>query len=169
MLVPEEKADGTHVIRIAHAPAKCPIVLDMAKHEWMGRHFIGRGELYNNETEVFEWEGEDLQIARTAYLVKTPEEVDTFFQNNPGEDFMGPWAVGEAHTNQIRVWHSTCIPPRYISNHLETEFSPRVAFQRFSPLIRMEDAQIRTALQPLHNWLLAMVTRSIVGATPPIF
>lgn len=169
LLIPEEKADGSFVIRTAHAPALCPTVLDVVQHEWMGRNFIGRGELYNNETEIFEWEEDDLRIAGAAYFVKTPEEVDTFFQNNPGENFMGPWAVGDAHTNQIRVRHSTFVPPRYIASHLDTEFTPREAFQRFSPLIRLEDAQTRAALQPLHNWLLAMVTRSVLNTAPPVF
>lgn len=169
LLIPEEKDDGSLCIRIAHAPAMCPSILDMVQHEWMGRYFIGRGELYNNETETFEWEEDDLSIAGPAYRVKTPEEIDTFFQNNPGEDVMGPWPVGEAHTNQVRVRHATFVPPRYIASHLDTEFTPREAFQRFSPLIRLEDAQTRAALQPLHNWLLAMVTKSVAGTAPPIF
>ena len=156
-------------VRVYHCPMMCPMLLDVEPNEWMGNAFISHGDVFNNETNIHEFENDYLYLAsNAAYNCLPADLINDFYTNNPNAQIMGPYDAAEPQVEGLRVRRCCFIPPRIAARFLDCNYTPREAWMNFSAAMLNEPIDIQQACTPLSHWLRALVTRSVANAAPPV-
>jgi len=157
-----DPTNPTGVVKIHHAPAQCPHLIDSPPHPYMGRNFVAYGDLFNKETANFEFPNDATNLANMGLPTYCYNHVaiDAALAADPGATIFGPFAITEPDTSAVIVRNTCLLPARYAARFLSRSFTPKEAWEQIGGAIRADDAAVVTACAPVLHWLQYVLHKS---------
>ena len=155
MVLEEDTTHATGMVKVYHAPAPCPHLIDSQAHAFMGRNFVANWELFNKETVNYEFPDAATVLANQGIAVQcyNPIALDQALLAEPILSICGPFAAGDADIMPVIVRNSCLLPARFASRFLSSNFTPREAWEQIWGAIRADDAAVVTVCEPIVHWL----------------
>jgi len=162
LVLEADPVSANGVVKIYHAPAQCPHLIDTPAHVFMGRNFAANGELFNKETANYEFPDATTMLANQGVAVQcyNPIALDQALIADPALAMCGPFALGDADTMPVIVRNSCLLPARFAARFLSSSFTPREAWEQIGGAIRADDAAVVTACEPIVHWLQYVLHQS---------
>jgi hypothetical protein len=170
LVLEEDPIHATGIVKIYHAPAQCPHLIDSATHAFMGRNFVANGELFNKETANYELPDATTVLANQGIAVQcyNPVALDQALIADPALSICGPFALGDPDTVPVIVRNSCLLPARFAARFLSSNLTPREAWEQIGGAIRADDEAVVTACEPIVHWLqYALHKNSAVNVASP--
>ena len=166
-----EEQDGTNAdngrVTCYHRLTEYGARPHVAATVWDGRSFVFNGDVIHGQIPTYEWENLYFHLAAQ---VRVPEinEVDVMLAADPTAEMLGPFNVGDAGTELVRVRTSVYIPPPLVGAILTTPMTPRRAWTVLGGIIRGLDADTQNHCAPILNWLRVCLTREAIDRASTI-
>jgi len=98
--------------------------------------------------------------------VPTADNLDQLLAADPNAEMVGPFAAGDADTEQLTVRFAVFVPNRHMAMLLDDHMTPREAWQRIRGAIVADG--LAQECEPLVGWLRVAITRRAGGANNPL-
>ena len=133
--------------------------------EWDDRMFIGKGELFNNNQVLVEWDSDYFRQGNNTRVL-TATEISNQYAADPNANILGPYTNADADTANV-VCRRTCfVPPPYVGLFLGGPLTPREAWDVVYTQIVNDNKEAMCA--PFIDYLRCCLTTSTLNQPPAI-
>ena len=159
---PAGAANGhTGQLLLLHRVAKYHAVVGMPAHQWSDRAFAFKGDLVEGQMPSVDWDSTYLHQINGQQRIPTQDALTQMLAGDPNLVLVGPFDNADAGTELFRTRRSMYVPPRYVTLFLETDLTPRVAYETFLAAATANNDVVDCA--PLLQWLRLALTRAAIA------
>lgn len=151
-------AQDLGTIQVFHRASRVAPRPGLSATPWDGNSYAVHGDVVQRQCNIVPFPTNFFQRLQGTVRVLTVEALHQHLAGNPNDQMVGPFAAGDANTEEVGTRPCTFIPFRYVALLLNTNLPPREAFLRLAPAITANNDQ--QACQPLLDFLRVALTRS---------
>ena len=122
---------GTQIptVQLFHRVTHFQSRMGMPPSTWDNSTFAFAGDVFNGQISTVSWDSRLYEPVYNNFLdVGTVALIDDAFAVDPNVQMVGPFAIGDAGTERVRVRRSVYVPPMFVSLLLDEEMTPRDAW-----------------------------------------
>ena len=99
-------------------------------------------------------------VSNNAITVGTDTPIEDAFDVDANAQMLVPFDDGDAGTENVRVRSTVYLPPMFVSMMLESEMSPRHAWEHLGGVIVNENKLVEC--KPIIDWIKVALTRQFL-------
>ena len=125
---------------------------------WDGNVYAIAGDIVQQQVVIVPFEDGFFDRVANAHVVLTDAALHQQLAGNPAAQLVGPHALGDADTEEVRTRYCTYVPFRYVPLFLGTSLTPREAWERVSAAVTANNDVANC--RPLLDFLRLALTRA---------
>ena len=143
-------------LTVCHRISRYPITLQGDPEPWDGNNYAILGNAAHQQVAIVPWTVENSNREPNNLRVLTDQALVQYLAGHPNAQTVGPYEANEDNVMEIRTRYSMIIPHRYVSLVLNTNLTPRQAWDRIYPALTRDNKV--DECRPLLNFLKAALT-----------